>query len=478
MRLLPLLPVAVSSLLALAACTAGPDYRAPQSPANGTAFMRANDAVSEQAPAVARWWTQLGDPALDTLEARALAADPGLAAAQARVKQARAGLRLERADRLPKGNASALYVHAQLPGLDLSSSDDSGSSGSDGGDSDSLNFYNLGFDASWEVDLWGGGRRRVEATRAQLGAAEANRADAQVSLTADVAQAYVALRERQQRLALLGAAVDRRRATLTLVEQRRQQGAASAIEVEQQRDEVEQAQAALLPVIAERDAYLNALATLLGEAPGALDAMLAASKPIPLPPASVAIGDPAALLARRPDIRAAERQLAKATAQIGVAQSARFPRLSFMGLIGIGGTHPGDLLDLDKLAGLAVPQLSWSFLDFGRSAARVEQVKDAREEAEANYRQAVLAALRDCEDALSHFGAQRQGVASAGRSRASAQRTAALTQQRLQAGTASQIQLLDAEIRSLAAQQAEAQATAAMTMGFIALQKALGLGWQ
>ncbi|BAI98624.1 membrane protein [Sphingobium sp. TA15] len=472
------LPSAILALLALAACTAGPDYHGPEAarPVSPAAqFARAPTDASAQAPASAAWWTALGDPVLDALESRALAANPGVAVAEARVRQARASLRTERANALPNVNASALYVHATVPGVDLGSSEEDSS---EGGDSQSLNFYNLGFDASWEVDLWGGRRRGMEAARAEVEAAQANVADAQVSLTAEIAQAYVNLRDRQQRIALAQQAAARQREMLRLTEQRHAQGTASALEVEQQRNQLEQSDAALLPLSAERDAYLNALATLAGEAPGALDAMLAAPAPVPLPPAQVAVGDPAALLRRRPDIRAAERRFAAATARIGVAEAARFPSLSFMGLIGIGGTDPGDLVDLDTLAAIAMPRLSWSFLDFGRNAARVGQAEGARDEAAAQYRQAVLNALRDSEDALSRFGARRLSVASAARSKASADRAAALVRQRFEAGTATRIQLLDAERQSLAAAQALTQGTAAMTADYIALQKALGLGWR
>nr|WP_087573510.1 efflux transporter outer membrane subunit [Sphingomonas sp. CDS-1] len=471
-------PLIAFPLLSLAACTAGPDYHGPETAkpvSPGAQFVRAPDDTRAQAPAAAAWWTALGDPVLDALETRALAANPGVAVAEARVRQARASLRSERANALPSANASALFVHATLPGVDLGNSDESDQSG---GGSQSLNFYNLGFDASWEVDLWGGKRRGVEAARAQFDAAQANVADAQVSLTAEIAQAYVNLRDRQQRIVLAQEALTRQREMLRLTEQRHAQGTASALELEQQRNQVEQGEAALLPLSAERDAYLNALATLAGEAPGALDAMLTALAAVPLPPAEVAVGDPAALLKRRPDVRAAERQFAAATAKIGVAEAARFPSLSFMGLIGIGGTNPGDLVDLDQLAAIAMPRLSWSFLDFGRNAARVEQAKGAQDEASAQYRQAVLTALRDSEDALSRFGARRLSVASAARSKASADRTAALMRQRFEAGAATRIQLLDAERQSLSAAQTLSQGTAAMTADYIALQKALGLGWR
>src|SRR6201999_1777934 len=137
--------------------------------------------------------------------------------------------------------------------------------------------------------------------------------------------------------------------------------------------------------------------------PGALDEELAASRPVPLPPAQVAVGDPAALLLRRPDIRAAERRLAARTAQIGQAEAARFPKLSFLGLLGLGGSKLSDVFDIDNRTEVFAPRLTWSFLDFGRNAARVQEANADRDEAEAQYRTTVLAALRDAEDALARF---------------------------------------------------------------------------
>ncbi|MFT3978739.1 MAG: TolC family protein, partial [Sphingomonas bacterium] len=176
MRSLLLLPLA-----ALAACTVGPNYAGPSSAGAvkpGEAFVRGG-ANRADAPAVAQWWTALGDETLDELERRALAANPNVQVAEARLKQARGALRLERGNALPTGSGNASYLHAQLPGIDLGQ-------GGDSGGSTGLDFYNVGFDASWEIDLFGGQRRKIEAARASLGAAEANVADAQVSLTAEV----------------------------------------------------------------------------------------------------------------------------------------------------------------------------------------------------------------------------------------------------------------------------------------------------
>ncbi|MGC6327885.1 efflux transporter outer membrane subunit [Rhizorhabdus sp. FW153] len=470
-------------LVALAACTMGPDYAGPvgaralQPP---PAFVRAPSEARVEAPAVADWWTQFSDPVLDALEAKALAANPNVAIAQASLRQARSALRLEKANAAPNANLQAIYAHASLPGVDLGSSDGSGEGNADGGGggTEALNFYNLGFDASWEVDLWGGRRRSVEAAGAQLEAAEASVADAQVSLTAEVAQAYANLRDRQQRIRLGEEAAARQGDLVALVRQRRERGAASDLDVEQQADQLEQLQASLLPLQAERDAYLNALAVLIGEAPGSVDQLLATPAAIPLPSAGTAIGDPSALLKRRPDVRAAERQYAAATAKIGVAEAARFPSVSFAGVLGIGGTRPEDVVDLDKLATIALPRLSWNILDFGRNAARVEQAKGGQDEAAARYRGAVLKALQDGEDALSRYGARLRASASLRRSLASARRVEALARQRFEAGTGSKIELLQAERSRLSAEQSLSQADGALSADFAGLQKALGLGWR
>ena len=477
MRTLPLLALT----LGLSACTVGPNYAGPpktlsNAPGN-TGFKRGGQSASPTAPGVADWWTQLNDATLTDLEQRALAANPNIAVAQARLRQARASLRLERANQAPNANASATYLHARVPGIDLGQATGGSESGS-GGDTgaSAVDVFNLGFDASWEVDLFGGRRRSVEAARAQAQAAEANVADAQVSLTAEVAQAYVNLRDRQRRIALAQQSAQMQQQMLALTRQRFDRGAASALDVERLSGQVEATNGQIVPLQAELESYLNALAVLTGQEPGALDAMLTQPAPVPLPPAQVAVGDAAALLQRRPDIRAAERQLAQRTAQVGVADAARFPRLNILGLIGLGGTQLSDISP-DKLVGIAAPMLQWNILDFGRNRARINQAEGQRDEAEAQYRGVVLTALRDAEDSLSRFGHRRETVASLMRSKASADRAADLMQQRFRAGTATLIDTLDAERSRVAADQNLSAGVASLTGDFVALQKALGLGW-
>jgi multidrug efflux system outer membrane protein len=465
--------------LLLAGCTVGPNYGGPPMiaphAAQSPAFVRAGDAPVTATAHAGHWWQSLGDATLDALVARALAANPDALVAQARLRQARAALGLQRANGTPSVNASAVYAHAHLPGVDLGGSQDSGSTG--GSNTSDLNLYNLGFDASWEIDLFGGQRRAVEAARATVQGAEADVADAQVSLSAEVAQAYVNLRERQQRIMLGQRALAMQQEMLDLTRQRFARGTATALEVARIDSDLGALRAQLVPLATDRDSYLNALAVLTGEEPGALDDSLSATTAVPLPPASVAVGDPAALLRRRPDIRAAERRLAADTAKIGQAEAARFPRLSFMGLIGIGGTSLSDLGKLDDFVGVAAPQLSWSFLDFGRNRARVGQAEAVRDEAEARYRGAVLTALRDAEDSLARFRDRRIAVAELARNRDLAERTARLTAERYRAGTATRIDQLGAERQQISAEQNLLTARAALTGDFVAIQKALGLGW-
>jgi NodT family efflux transporter outer membrane factor (OMF) lipoprotein len=474
-------PLALAALLA--GCTVGPNYSGPPAAApnaaKAPAFVRAGDAPVASQPPVARWWEALGDATLSTIETRALAANPDLAAAEARIRQARASLRQQKANLLPTGSATAIYAHARFPGLNI---DQSNSGSGDNSQSSSnaasdLDIYNVGFDASWEIDLFGGQRRAVEAARATAQAAEANLADTQVSLTAEVAQAYVNVRDRQRRIALNRQSIAMQEQMLALTRQRYDRGTASRLDVERLSNQLESTRADVTPLSAELEAYLDELATLTGDEPGALDATMAEAQPLPLPPAQVAIGDPAALLQRRPDIRAAERTLAADTAKIGQAEAARFPKLSIMGIIGIGGTQPGDLTKLDDFTALVAPQLSWDFLDFGRNAAKVKQAEGVRDEAEAKYRSAVLAALRDAEDSLSRFRYRRLTVATLARAKAAADEAATLSRQRYAAGTATLIDLLDAERQQIEAEQSLSIAEAGLTGDFVAIQKALGLGW-
>lgn len=480
--------VSLSILALVSGCTVGPDYKGPPATASqavdrGT-FVRAQEPAISSAPGLARWWEALGDPALDALVQDALAHNPTLDQASARIREAEAQLRQQRAARLPSASATGQYLYAELPGVGLGtagsgseSGGGQGGAGAAGSGGTALEFYNLGLNVSWEIDLFGGGRRGVEQARATAAARVADLADAQVSLSAQVAQAYVTLRDIQARIRLNSVSTKLQQQQLALTRQRVARGTASQLQLERLQNQLENTEAEAIPLGAQRDEQLNLLAVLTGQAPGAVDTMLAAEAPVPLPPATVPIGNPGALIAQRPDIRAAERQLAAATAGIGVNKAKELPGISFMGLLGLGGTSPGDIFDLGNLTTLIAPSLNWSFLDFGRARAATRASEAQRDAAEAAYRQAVLEALQEAETALSRFGSTRAQLGRLAQAEATANRAAALNRQRVEAGTTTVIDQLDVERQRIAAAIAVAQAKAQLTQSYIAINKALGLGW-
>jgi len=476
------------ALVLLSACTVGPNYAGPPASAGDAVargrFVRAADPVLATAPSVARWWEGLGDPTLTRLVDDALAHSPTIDQAAARIREAEAQLRQQRRAQLPSVSANATYLKAEIPGVDLGGSGQAeggqaggGQAGSSGGGSTGLDFYNLGLNASWELDLFGGGRRRVEQAGATVAARAADLADAQVTLSAQVVQAYVQLRDVQARVRLNQVATRLQRRQLDLSVQRQARGTASTLDLERLRTQLASTEAEAIPLGAQADEALGLLAILTGRTPGALDAALGSPSPVPLPPASVPVGDPAALIARRPDIRVAERELAAGTAAIDVNRAKELPGIRFLGLLGLGGTSPGDVFDLGNLTALAAPSLSWSFLDFGRARAATRVSEAQRDRYEAAYRQTVLEALQETETALSRFGNNRAQLGQLARAEAAAIRAAALNRQRFDAGTATLIDQLDVERQRIQASIAVAQARAQLTQSFVAVNKALGLGW-
>jgi len=416
------------------------------------------------APDSAAWWESLRDPELTRLIETALSNSPDIRAAQARLRESRAGLRQQQRNELPKSTGSAAYLHAHLP----SSSLGLGSAG----------VYNIGFDATWELDLFGGTRRAIEAASTEADAVAADLADTHVSLSAEIAQAYIDLRDQQQRIALVRESADLEQQVLTLTQQRRAQGVASDLDVERIRTQVENTRASILPLDAQITESLDQLAVLTGREPGVLDAELAAVSPLPALPETVAVGNPARLLKRRPDIRAAELRLASANAQIGQREADWFPKVQLLGDLGFSAANPGHLLRTDNFMWIGAPILQWNALDFGRTKARVDQAKAGYEEAEAKYESAVLGALRDANVALSRYGHQRDNVISLRNVEESASHAATLTQQRYRAGTSSALDWLDAERTRFSAQQNRIAGDADLIKDYIALQKSLGLGWR
>ena len=460
-------PASLATALLLAGCMVGPDYKGPPHPAPlaeaAQAFHRAPIAEASAGPPVAHWWESLKDPELDRLVETALAHSPDVHAAEARLRQSRGLLRERRSDLLPTASASTGFLAADIPG------------GLVGETSSSLKLYNAGFDASWELDLFGGARRAEESAAAQAEAVQADLDDLRVSLAAETAQAYVALRDEQQRQAIAETSAELEQRMVDLAVQRRGQGVGSDLDLERLRGQLESTRASLIPIQGDIDASLDRLAVLTGREPGALDAELLTAAPLPELPVEVAVGDPADLLRRRPDIRAAERRLKADNAVVGQRTADLFPKLNLLGLIGWGSA---DLTHMfDGTTSVAAPVLQWNAVDFGRTRARIAQAKAGRDEAAAQYESVVLDALQDAETSLSRLGRARQDVVALARVKASAEHAAALTRQRQEAGVASTMDVLDTERTRLQAEQNLAAARAQLDQAYVSLQKSLGLGW-
>jgi outer membrane protein, multidrug efflux system len=478
-----------SIALSLAACTVGPDYHgAPSVTPTDKAFVRSDGSSAATAP-TAQWWTALGDAQLNHLIEETLATNPGVDVARARVREARANLRQQTATGLPTTGVSAAYLRtaniSSLLGADASGSGGSDSGGAGNSNSGApasssgggMNLYVVGFDATWELDFFGGNRRAVEGASATVEASEAHVADAIVSLTAEVAQSYVALCDARQRLKLTQQNIDIESHLVELMKLRRAGGAATDLDVVRVTNQLDTTRATLPAIRATVAEQLNRLAALTARGPGALDTELANVGPVPAPPATTNIGDPAALLRRRPDIRVAERQLAQHTAAVGQSVAAEFPKVSLLGTVGFAATHPEDLFNSGNFTYLAGPLLQWTPWDFGRNRARVAQANAARDEAEANYRQTVLNALADAETSLARYGQQRDAVTDLALARASAEESYRLTELRLRGGTAATTDVLDADTRRTQADLSYQQGLAQLTADYVALQKSLGLGW-
>ena len=481
----------VPALALLAGCTVGPHYRGPPDVAPvsraAAAFRRAAVAPVTPAPPLARWWTALGDDTLDQVEADALAHSPTLERALGVVREARATARERSAALLPQGGATAAYARVGVPGAfnDALGGTAGGSGGATGGSGssgvripDNLDLFNVGLLATWEIDLFGGGRRQLAAARANARASEADFQDAQVTLTREVATAYVNLRDAEARLALARANSAVQQHMLKLTRLRRAGGTATDLDVERVFAQLKQTQATAVPLAGQVEIYSDQLSQLAGHEPGTLDAVLAAPGPLPLPLAGTAVGNPADLLRRRPDIRAAERRLAAANEQVGARIAQDFPTVNLFGTIGYGSDRASNLFGGRNLLTLVAPVLQWNFLSYPTLDAQVGEARARFDQARASYRSAVLSALLDAENALSRFGHDRDNVGSLADANASAARAAAETDLRFRGGTVTLIGALDAERQRIQAQSSLAEAQARLTTNWISLQTSLGLGWE
>jgi len=482
-RLLP----ALGLVAALAGCTVGPNYRAPTS-ATPAAFGEADPATASlPAPDIGGWWRGYRDPELDRLVAIALRDGLDIKIATARIREARAQQAIERSRYFPQINANGgfdIEKLSQNSGI-ASLAQAFGGGGASGGGAtsgiglagNSFKTYSLGFDASWEVDVFGGVRRAVQGAKARVEAAEWNARDAQVSLVAEVVDAYLQLRLAQDREAIARQEVDRQTRDLQILAETARTGLLPQDNIVRQRAQLAQAQAAVGPVVAQGKAEMHALAVLLDRTPDAMILELSVPRPQLPPPPAVPPGLPSDLLRRRPDVRAAERQLAAATADVGVAVADLYPRFSLTGMAQLVSTALGNLFSTDSVQLTGNAAATFPILDFGQRRGTVDIRKAQADEAYYQYKQTVLSALRDVEDALIRLRTeqQRNTVLQAGVK--DAVRAVQAIEARHHAGLVDYTAVLDAQQAVLSDRDMAAQSDGQLRRDLVSLFKAMGGGW-
>ncbi|MGA3065632.1 MAG: efflux transporter outer membrane subunit [Tepidisphaeraceae bacterium] len=473
--------MAAGSLL-LVGCEVGPDYKPPETkaPSQFSEIASATRPTTESAEAATPlqdyqlWWTTFDDPQLNSLIQRAVIGNPSLQAAEARVREARANGGVAESGLWPQINAAGSYTHSRessnLPGVSSLETN-----GTFPGQESEL--YEVGFDASWEIDVFGGTRRGIEAANANIEAAVEDRRDVLVTLLAEVASNYVQLRGAQRQLDVAMLNLKSQQDTLGLTRSRAEGGLSPYLDVAQQEAQVATTAAQIPTFQTEIRQNIHHLGILLGEDPGALSDELSPQRPIPVGPGSVPPGLPSDLLRRRPDVRRAERQLAAATANIGVATADLYPQFSITGAMGDEADRFHQLFDWSSRYYNIVPGVTWDIFDAGKVKSNIE-VQNARQaEALSAYVQVVLQSFQDVDDALVAFNREQTRLQSLREAVAADQRALNLSTELFEKGSTDFLNELDAQRVLLAAQTDEAVSEQQVSLDLVALYKALGGGW-
>ncbi|MHA6493144.1 efflux transporter outer membrane subunit [Pseudomonas borbori] len=449
--------------LALSACAVGPDYRSPDTAPATLASAETGNYDRSRFETV--WWQQFDDPTLNQLVDQSLQDNRELRVAFARLRAARSIRDDVANDRLPTitSRASAEIGKAQQPGLSE--------------ERVNAERYDLGLDMAWELDLFGRIQRQLEASDAQIEVAEADYYQLQVSLIAELVDAYGSLRGAQLRERIARENLQNQQKSRAITEQLREAGVGSELDVLRADARLASTEASLPLLQAEQARARNRIATLLGQRPEQLSVDLSA-KPLPAIAKNLPIGDPGELLRRRPDIRAAERQLAAATADIGVATADLFPRVSLSGFLGFTAGRGSALGSSAARAWGVAPTITWAAFDLGSVRARLRGAEAQADGALASYEQQVLLALEESENAFSDYAKNQQRLLALLRQSEASRAAAEQAGVRYREGEVDFLVLLDAERERLAAEDAQAQAEVQLYRGIVAIYKALGGGWQ
>ena len=497
-------------------------------------------ALNARAEPVVEWWSTFRDTELDSLVQRGVAENLDLQRATSRIRQARAELRIAGGQLYPQVNATGGYdvsrgsgnvqipvgafggggssgssgtgssgTAASIRPRALSSASGGGSSGSSGSSSTSggsssgqssgirqqsggpqsplgdgglpgveTELYQIGLDATWEIDIFGGVRRQVEAAADDLSASVEDRRDVLTSLVAEIARDYLQLRGLQQRIVIAKENLASQEDTLQLTQSRFKAGFATDLDVSREQTQVAETRATLPPLEAQARQMIHALSVLVAREPDTLTAELSTTLAIPAPPPDVPVGLPSDLLKRRPDIRRAERQIAAANARVGVATSDLFPKFSITGQLGLDSSHAQHLFDWDSRYFILSPGVSWNILDFGRTKANIESQTEQRQQLMLQYQGTVLQALKETEDALVNYATEQTRRVALDDAVKSARISVNVAKQQYQQGVVDFLTVLDTQRDLLSAEDSLVQSDQQISTNLVALYKALGGGWE
>jgi len=408
------------------------------------------------------WWKTLDDTLLSSLVDRAVSGNLDLKKALSRVREARARRGIATADLFPTLNATGSATWSR--------------SSKDTGSGKTSELYSTNFDATWEVDIFGGVRRSIEAAEADVEASQEDLRNVLVSLLAEVALNYVEVRTLQARLAVAEANLKTQTETCELTQWRYEAGLSDELAVQQAKYNLESTRSQIPTIRTNMEEALNRIAILLGEQPGALHKELEKPEPIPVPPLRVAVGIPAELLRRRPDVRYAERQLAAQTARIGVAMADLYPKFTLNGSVGL------EALSLNSLSSgiwtlLGIPRITWTIFKAGAIRKNIEVQSALQEQALIQYEAAVLNALEEVENALVGYAEEQRKKNALREAADAAHKAVDLVLCKYQAGLTDFSNVLEAERSLLSFQEQLAQSDGTITSNLIRLYKALGGGW-
>ncbi len=451
-------------------CAVGPDFKSPKMPVPDQWVGAPKSpgievsASADQTQDLVQWWKNFDDPALDSLIERAIASNLDLALAKSRIRQARAARGIVASGLWPQLDGSASYQRRHAAGV--------------GGAGPERNLFQIGLDAAWEIDVFGGIRRNVEASNADIQAAHEDRRDVLVSLVAEMGTSYALLRGTQQEIAIARRNLAAQRRTADITRKRYEAGFVSKLDVTNADAQAATTESLIPPLESTAAGTLYSMSLLLGQEPGSLTEELSTESPIPSTPPTVPVGIPSDLLRRRPDIRRAEAQIHAATARIGVATADLFPKFSLTGSLGFSSTDLAMALNWTQSRTWSFgPSVTWPIFQAGKILSNIEVQNALEEQALLTYQKVVLSALNEVETALVAYAKEREHYTALDEAVRNNRQAVDLSMQLYVAGRTDFLNVLNAQRSLFVSEEALAQSSRTLTTNLIAIYKALGGGW-